>query len=95
MEEIGIDISMQESTGLHAFIGQSVELAVTVCDHAAELCPFFPGAQETIHVGFPDPSAVVGTEEERLDEFRRVRDKIRRFIAECFPCERPKDAGRT
>jgi arsenate reductase len=53
---------------------------VTVCDDAAEERPFFPGARRQEHWGFPDPSAVVGSEEERLAAFRSVRDAIAKRI---------------
>lgn len=80
MREIGIDIS--EAAGYRAksleeFIGQPpMDLVVTVCDEAAEECPFFPGARHQEHWGFPDPSAVSGSETERLAAFRSVRDQI-------------------
>ncbi|HEY7023041.1 MAG TPA: arsenate reductase ArsC [Ktedonobacterales bacterium] len=84
MREIGIDIS--EAAGYRAksldeFTGQPpMDLVVTVCDDAAEECPFFPGARRQEHWGFPDPSAVTGSEEERLAAFRSVRDAIVRRI---------------
>ena len=80
MREIGIDIS--EASGHRAksmeeFAGQPpMDLVVTVCDDAAEECPYFPGARKQEHWGFPDPSAVTGSEEERLGAFRSVRDAI-------------------
>lgn len=80
MREIGIDIS--EAAGYRAksldeFIGQPpMDLVVTVCDEAAEECPFFPGARRQEHWGFPDPSAATGSENERLAAFRSVRDAI-------------------
>lgn len=79
MREISIDIG--ESAGYRAksldeFTGQSFDLVVTVCDEAAEECPFFPGARRQVHWGFPDPSAAAGTEDERLVVFRSVRDAI-------------------
>ena len=79
MREIGIDMS--EAAGYHAkgldeFAGQQFDLVVTVCDEAAEECPFFPGAHRQVHWGFPDPSAASGTDGERLAVFRAVRDAI-------------------
>lgn len=79
MAELGIDIS--EAAGnrakpMSAFAGQVFDLVVTVCDEAAEACPAFPGARSQLHWSFPDPSAVTGTEEERLAVFRAVRDAI-------------------
>ncbi len=79
MAEIGIDISEasgHRAKGLDEFAGQTFDLVVTVCDDAAEECPFFPGARRQEHWGFPDPSAVTGTEGERLAAFRAVRDAI-------------------
>ena len=79
MREIGIDMS--EAAGYHAkgldeFAGQQFDLVVTVCDEAAEECPYFPGAHRQVHWGFPDPSAASGTDGERLAVFRAVRDAI-------------------
>jgi arsenate reductase len=79
MAEVGIDMSAATgyySKGLDAFAGQRFDLVVTVCDSAAEECPFFPGGRRQEHWGFPDPSAAVGSEEERLSVFRQVRDAI-------------------
>lgn len=79
MSEVGIDISEAAghySKGLDAVTGSVFDLVVTVCDSAAEECPYFPGARRQEHWSFPDPSAVTGSEEQRLDAFRRVRDAI-------------------
>jgi arsenate reductase len=80
MAEVGIDISEAAghyAKGIDAFMSRSpLDLVVTVCDEAAEECPFFPNARRQQHWGFPDPSAASGTEEERLAVFREVRDAI-------------------
>lgn len=79
MAEVGIDISERAghvSKGLDAYAGQPFDLVVTVCDSAAEECPFFPGARRQEHWGFPDPAATQGTEDERMADFRTVRDAI-------------------
>jgi arsenate reductase len=79
MREIGIDISEaagHRAKSLREFAGQTIDLVVTVCDDAAEECPFFPGARRQEHWGFPDPSAVTGSEKVRMQAFRNVRDAI-------------------
>lgn len=77
MREIGIDISDHRAKSLEEFRYQSpMDLVVTVCDEAAEACPYFPNARYQVHWGFPDPSRVEGSEEERLAAFRHIRDLI-------------------
>lgn len=80
MKEIGIDISGQSSKALDRYLGHPFDLVITVCDTAAESCPVFLGAKQLLHWSFPDPSAVQGPEEVRLDTFRMVRDAIGRRI---------------
>lgn len=82
MEEIGVDISGQESKTLDRYLGEPFDYVVTVCDDANEACPAFPGAKERLHWSLPDPSAAWGTEEERLSVFRSVRDRIRGLVEE-------------
>jgi arsenate reductase (thioredoxin) len=80
MAELGIDISGvagHRAKGIEEFEDQpSMDLVVTVCDEAAEECPYFPRARRQEHWGFPDPSRATGSEEERLAVFREVRDAI-------------------
>lgn len=80
MAELGIDISEAagyKAKGVEKFAHQlPMDLVVTVCDEAAEECPFFPNACRQEHWGFPDPSAASGTDAERLAVFRTVRDAI-------------------
>jgi arsenate reductase len=80
MEEIGVDISDQESKSLDRYLKEPFDYVITVCDDANEACPFFPGAQSRLHWSFEDPSKAEGTEEERLAVFRSVRDQIRERI---------------
>ena len=80
MAEIGVDVSAQESKTLERYLGESFESIVTVCDAANEACPVFPGAKNRLHWSFEDPSRAVGSEEERLAVFRRVRDEIKARI---------------
>ncbi|MGC8780666.1 MAG: arsenate reductase ArsC [Anaerolineae bacterium] len=77
MAEVGIDIAGARSKPVDEFMGQAFDLVITVCDNAAENCPLWLGKGRRLHIGFPDPAAAVGFESERLEEFRRVRDRIR------------------
>jgi arsenate reductase len=77
MDEIGIDISGQQSKTLQRYLSEPFDYVITVCDDANEACPFFPGAKNRLHWSFEDPSRAGGSEEERLAVFRSVRDRIR------------------
>ena len=76
MEEVGVDISGQESKTLERYLEEPFDYVITVCDDANEACPFFPGAKNRLHWSFEDPSRAEGSEEERLAVFRSVRDRI-------------------
>ena len=80
MGELGIDISGQESKTLDRYLGEPFDYVITVCDDAKEACPFFPGAAQRLHWSLPDPAAAEGTEDERLEVFRSVRDRLRHHI---------------
>jgi arsenate reductase len=80
MAEMGVDISAQESETLDRYLGETLDLVVTVCDDANEACPVFPGARERLHWSFPDPSKAAGGYDKRLLAFRNVRDRIRARI---------------
>jgi arsenate reductase len=84
MGEIGIDISQHRSKSIDEYAGQPFDVVLTVCDHANEACPVFPGAATRLHHSFVDPAAVSGTEEERLAAFREVRDQLRTYLREQF-----------
>jgi arsenate reductase len=80
MEEVGVDISGQESKTLDRYLNEPFDHVITVCDDANEACPFFPGAASRLHWSFEDPSNAEGSEEERLAVYRLVRDRIRERI---------------
>jgi len=80
MGEAGVDISGQRSKGLAEFEGQPFDYVITVCDQANEACPVWPGAAERLHWSFDDPAAAQGSDAERLEVFRRVRDEIRQRV---------------
>ena len=82
--ELGIDISGQRSKTLGEFSGDSFDYVITLCGDANENCPLFFGGVQRIHQGFDDPSRLIGSEEELLPEFRRVRDEIKEWIVQCF-----------
>ena len=80
MCEIGIDITGHRSKTLDEFAGRNFDCVITVCDRANESCPIFPGGTERIHWSFDDPTAVTGTEEQKLRAFRTVRNAIQQRL---------------
>jgi arsenate reductase len=79
MNEIGIDISQHRSKSVDEFLDEQLDYVITVCDHANQRCPIFPGAVQRIHWSIDDP--VVGsTEKIQLEAFRRARDELRTRI---------------
>jgi len=83
MDEAGVDISNHESQNIRDLLDIPFDYVITVCGHAHETCPIFPGQAKVVHVGFDDPPKLAldyDTEEAKLDCYRRVRDEIRAFI---------------
>jgi len=77
MKEIGIDISKGIAENVDKYLSQSFDYVITVCDNAKETCPVFMGSvKHRLHIGFDDPADAVGTEEEIMPVYRRVRDEI-------------------
>jgi arsenate reductase (thioredoxin) len=76
MREIGIDISAQWSKSVDEYAGREFDYVITVCDHANEVCPVFPGKTQRLHWPFEDPAG------KGIEAFRRVRDLIRAKIQE-------------
>jgi arsenate reductase len=82
MREVGIDLSSHTSKTLDALLDRPWDYVITVCDSASERCPLFPGHTTRLHWSFDDPSGATGSEGERLDTFRRVRDGIQTRVRE-------------
>lgn len=80
MREIGIDISWHRSKVVDEFADQNFDFVLTVCADAKESCPIFRGHGNRLHRSFEDPAGVQGSEEERLNAFRKVRDQIRAYL---------------
>lgn len=88
MAEMGIDISKHYPKHIDQYLGEQWDYVVTVCAGANESCPVFVGkVGKRLHIGFDDPDAFKGTEEEILPEFRRVRDEIRREMLTFYETE--------
>ncbi|MCU0858508.1 MAG: arsenate reductase ArsC [Pontiellaceae bacterium] len=83
MAEAGVDISGHKSKNVADLLHIPFDYVITVCGHANEHCPLFPGKAKVVHVGFDDPpklAALVTGAEEKLNCYRRVRDEIKAFI---------------
>jgi arsenate reductase len=79
MQDDGIDISGHTSNNVLEYNDVEFDYVITVCDNAKERCPFFPGKAVKFHHNFPDPAKAMGTEEEIMLEFGRVRDMIKDY----------------
>ena len=83
MAEAGVDISGQRSKHVKDLPDIEFDYVITLCDHAAEHCPFFPGKAKILHFGFEDPPRLAQnakTQREALNCYRRVRDEIKAFV---------------
>lgn len=84
MDLIGIDISEHSSDTIDIYLDQDIDIAVTVCDSAKESCPVFNAATKIVHHSFRDPSAVEGSDEEKLQAFVEVRNELEVWIRDLF-----------
>jgi arsenate reductase len=82
MKEDGIDISTHTSNNVLEYQGIDFDFVITVCDNAKERCPYFPSKAHKFHHNFPDPSKSLGTENEIMLEFSKVRDIIKLYCKE-------------
>ena len=88
MQEAGVDITGQSSKLASSLQDVPLDLVITVCGHADENCPAFPGKARVVHVGFDDPpklAKAAANEDEALGHYRRVRDEIQEFISTRLP----------
>jgi len=91
MKRAGIDISDHTPKHVDVFINDHWDYVITVCDHANETCPVFPGkVRHRLHMGFDDPSAATGSYIEILNEFYRVRNEIRDEFYKLYESELKK-----
>ena len=79
MKEDGIDISHHTSNNINEYRDINFDYVITVCDNAKERCPFFPSNAKKFHQNFPDPAKAKGSDEEIMNEFRKVRDMIKSY----------------
>ncbi len=84
LAEIGIDITKHHSKHVKEFTGKNIDIVVSVCDSAKEECPIFPFAKVILHNSFKDPSAAQGSEEDKLNAFRKTRDEIKSWLEKEF-----------
>jgi arsenate reductase len=82
MKEDGIDISHHTSNNVNEYENIPFDYVITVCDNAKENCPVFPSSAKQLHFNFPDPAKAIGSEEEVMQEFRRVRELIKEYCRE-------------
>ena len=87
MDEAGVDVRNKKCENISDFEEYDLDVVITVCGHAHETCPVFPANCKVVHTGFPDPPKMAkelaekgATEEEQLDCYRSVRDKIKEYI---------------
>lgn len=79
MKADGIDISKHTSNHINEYQDMNFDYVITVCDHAREVCPFFPSGAEKFHYNFLDPAKATGTAEEIMEQFQTVRDMIKQY----------------
>jgi arsenate reductase len=85
MKEVGIDLSNYFTKSIDSFLDKEFDYVITVCNDAKEICPVFTGrVKHRIHIGFDDPSKVMGTEVEILSVFRHVRDEIKNHFYQFY-----------
>lgn len=82
LAERGIDWSQARSKSMLEYLDQPFDVVVTVCDDALEACPVFPGGGRRVHRAFRDPALATGSDEERMQLYRDVRDEVEAWATE-------------
>jgi arsenate reductase len=80
MKRDGIDISDHTSNNINEYLDVDFDFVITVCDNAKESCPYFPTKAIKLHYNFPDPAKAKGTDEQVMEQFREVREMIRKYV---------------
>ena len=85
MNEIGIDISQHYPKLVDSFVSEPFDFVITVCDNAKEACPVFIGeVKKRVHIGFEDPADAIGTDDEKLVVYRKIRDQIKNDFSKFY-----------
>ncbi|NSL89322.1 arsenate reductase ArsC [Chitinophaga sp. Mgbs1] len=79
MQADGIDIADHTSNNIDEYRSIDFDFVITVCDNAKERCPFFPSGARKFHYNFPDPAKATGTEAEIMEQFKAVREEIKKY----------------
>jgi len=85
MSELDIDISQNSSNHINEYLDHEIDLVLTVCDNAKEICPVFPQKTTFVHYSFNDPANAKGSYEEKILVYRKVRDQINDFLIKELP----------
>ena len=80
MQELGVDISQQSSDDVNDYLDAGIDIVISVCDHAAQTCPTFPGAVERIHWSLKDPFHGWDVNEAFLPQYRETREDLQQRI---------------
>ncbi|MBS1782996.1 MAG: arsenate reductase ArsC [Bacteroidetes bacterium] len=81
MQEDGMDISQHTSNNINEYYNIDFDFVITVCDNAKEGCPYFPTKAKKFHHNFPDPAKAIGTDDEINENFRQVRQQIKKYCS--------------